>query len=355
MMNEGLKDMVMKLNKEAMKYYQNNWLSHSERSLQEACKILDKLEKTQQQQKLLAITSNNLGCLFKKFKKYHEAIEQFFKGLEIQKQLPHELINISNSHLNICAVYSLLGNHELAQRHALKALYLLRNNYREETPIITSLVIAYHNLGVEYEYLNLIPEAIDCLNKGIQLSEVKLGKTHSLTLSLRRSLKNASGQDNVSENSSIASKNFRTLSAFSNSRALSLNRKISMDSRNSKRLPSRGVQKARTAEGSRRKNIVSRTRINPIALVRELNAKFTSKENQPLPPQPKRKPRKRTNVSFVKVQENNAALRIQAFWRGFSVRKQSEKTKDAQKKARQALQELDLLKMEVLNPKNTSV
>ena len=75
-----------------------------------------------------------------------------------------ENLMISNPceiHLNICAILSQLGKHEQALHHAMKALILIQDELLEiaENEVEngesrqTVMIIALHNIAVEYEYL----------------------------------------------------------------------------------------------------------------------------------------------------------------------------------------------------------
>ena len=80
--------------------------------------------------------------------------------------------NPCDIHLNICAILSLMGKHDLALQHAMKALILIqdelaaRNVSAKQQPEeeeskqtrdrFTVLSIAYHNIAVEHEYLKQV-------------------------------------------------------------------------------------------------------------------------------------------------------------------------------------------------------
>ena len=79
-----------------------------------------------------------------------------------EDQTVSQALSISNPteiHLNICAILSQLGKHELALHHAMKALILIQDEILElsNDKVIESrqtvVVIALHNIAVEYEYL----------------------------------------------------------------------------------------------------------------------------------------------------------------------------------------------------------
>lgn len=65
--------------------------------------------------------------------------------------------------MNICAILSQLGKHEVAIHHAMKALILIQDELLELTESDrnkkslesrqTVMIIALHNIAVEYEYL----------------------------------------------------------------------------------------------------------------------------------------------------------------------------------------------------------
>ena len=63
-------------------------------------------------------------------------------------------------HLNICAILSQLGKHEMALHHSMKALILIQDELLEiderkekMESRQTVMIIALHNIAVEYEYL----------------------------------------------------------------------------------------------------------------------------------------------------------------------------------------------------------
>jgi len=87
--------------------------------------------------RMKAITFNNFACLFRKTNKLRNALNY----LEMALALEYTCLNdyedtvsagliISNPceiHLNICAILSQLGKHDLALHHAMKALILIQD------------------------------------------------------------------------------------------------------------------------------------------------------------------------------------------------------------------------------------
>ena len=100
-----------------------------------------------------AITFNNLACFYRKTNKIKIALKYLKDALELEQDIP-------NTHLNLCAVYSQTGKHEQALSHAMQSVIILQENimncielqkeFLDQAPV---LVVAYHNMAVELEYL----------------------------------------------------------------------------------------------------------------------------------------------------------------------------------------------------------
>lgn len=105
---------------------------------------------------------------------------------------------------------SQLNKHELALNHAMSAVILLQeimlakkldpsafNDDDEEVPSDTLkdrtavLAIAYHNMGVEQEFLRSYPAAILSYKKAVNFAEKHLGPEDGITLNLRNVFENA--------------------------------------------------------------------------------------------------------------------------------------------------------------------
>jgi len=131
---------------------------------------------------LRAITFNNYACLFRKTNKLRNALSYLEQALDLEYTCLNtaeyatvdESLKISNPceiHLNICAILSQMGKHDLALHHAMKALLLIQDELvsrTAEVPVsedgglvqpnlnddrFTVMVIALHNIAVEHEYL----------------------------------------------------------------------------------------------------------------------------------------------------------------------------------------------------------
>jgi tetratricopeptide (TPR) repeat protein len=151
---------------------------------------------------LLAMTYNNLGCYLKRLNKQSQALEYFNKSSELSKRFEINIANITCSHLNISKIHSEQGNHELALRHALKSLFLLRHNFANKNTLVSSLIIAYQTVGIEYKFLNQNPDSFECFETGLNLSMRHLGRNHEVTLALKKSLHELEGKSSRSQSNS---------------------------------------------------------------------------------------------------------------------------------------------------------
>ena len=174
---------ILELNKNAMGMLKYKNYTEPYNLLKEALKTLKLLPDTQDKFKLLGITYNNLGCFYKRLKKPKQALKFLKKACENEKSCQLDYANRAGTLLNMCAIYSELGKHKKALEQSLLALKLLtESNYTSS--LISTLVIAYHNAGVEYEYLHQRKEALDYYKTGWTIALKYLGNDHSLTLSM---------------------------------------------------------------------------------------------------------------------------------------------------------------------------
>jgi len=90
-----------------------------------ALELLRKAEMlTEEGDRYRAVTYNNFACIFRRTKKLRSALTYLEKALEIEYNYLHfsnntveECLQVSNPcdiHLNICAILSQMGKHELA-------------------------------------------------------------------------------------------------------------------------------------------------------------------------------------------------------------------------------------------------
>jgi len=100
---------------------------------------------TEEGDRYRAVTYNNFACVFRRTKKLRSALSYLEKALEIEYNYLHfseqavdECLQISNPcdiHLNICAILSQMGKHELALQHSMKALILIQDELISKVPM----------------------------------------------------------------------------------------------------------------------------------------------------------------------------------------------------------------------------
>lgn len=122
----------------------------------------------------------------------HAALQYLQKALKIESRLP-DVENPADTHLNTCAVLSQLGRHQSALEHAQSALILLQEELfsqdkEPQADRVAVLGIAYHNIGVEQEFLKKYEQSITSYRKGVEVAEQYLGPKHAITETLRNSL-----------------------------------------------------------------------------------------------------------------------------------------------------------------------
>ena len=74
------------------------------------------------------------------------------------------------THLNICAIHSQLDAHAQAHSHCVAAVNLLEFDWDESENTATTIIIAYHNLGIESEHLGRTSEAAHAYRTGFTIA-----------------------------------------------------------------------------------------------------------------------------------------------------------------------------------------
>lgn len=191
MYKSGVEPLVLNWNRVAMESLKENKLQDAFRMLQKAEEML-KFPDGSDFSKILAITNNNLGCYYKRIQKLPLALEYLFKALKVEVHNVYDKSNLAGTHLNICAVYSLMNQHEKALGHGVLAIKFLKEAYEEDKEIgtLTSLIIALNNTGFEYELLKDYEGAQSIYKSGFELASKNLGPEHPVTLALAKAHKN---------------------------------------------------------------------------------------------------------------------------------------------------------------------
>lgn len=157
-----------------------------------------------------AMTFNNMACYYRRIGKMRTALNFLQRALTIESRLQRPETQ-ADTHLNICAVLSSLNKHELAMNHAMSAVILLQEmmlrkkldpssfhddeeeelNNTGNKDKVAVLAIAYHNMGVEQEFLKSFPAAILSYKKAVNFAEKNLGPEDGITMNLRSVYENA--------------------------------------------------------------------------------------------------------------------------------------------------------------------
>ncbi|KAL4171923.1 hypothetical protein KRP22_007099 [Phytophthora ramorum] len=164
-----------------------------------------------------AVTLNNLACYYRRQGNLHKALTYLTEALKIEARLDN-LPNKADTHLNMCAVLSQLGKHQSALGQAQSALIFLHEELQlgqagngGSSPSrkgfggksgdgvdpnikldrVAVLGIAYHNVGVEQEFLKCWDLSLQSYRKGMQITSTYLGETHGIVITLQNSLLSA--------------------------------------------------------------------------------------------------------------------------------------------------------------------
>lgn len=187
---EACKELAQMTNLLAMQYLQQGDFDQTLELLQKAevLSVRDDASK--------AVTYNNFACYYRRLDRPQASVTFLEKALAIEARLP-EVENPADTHLNMCAVLSQMGRHKQALEHAQSALILLQAEIfgKKELPDlgrVVVLAIAYHNIGVEYEFLKSFEKSLESYRKGVLVAEKHLGEGHAMTASMRQSFLAAS-------------------------------------------------------------------------------------------------------------------------------------------------------------------
>ena len=190
-----MEDIITSYNKQSTILIKSQKYQQAFQILMKCIKLLESIKETQLSYRLLSTTYSNFSALYKETGKLPESNKFLLKVIEIEKKLPTNKINSINAYLSLCSNFSSLNDHEVALRYGLTGLMLLQKEFPLPEVLVPITVIAYHNVGVEYEYLSKVQDAVDSYYKGWTLAKTRLGLTHSLTLSIKNSFL-ASSQSN---------------------------------------------------------------------------------------------------------------------------------------------------------------
>ncbi|CAI2358730.1 unnamed protein product [Moneuplotes crassus] len=154
-----------------------------------------------------SITYNNLGCYYQKKNQNSQSIKYYQKSLTYTKNIEGDEVNLASTYLNICSLFSQMGDHEEAYRHgevALKLLPIAYKKHKEQTDsnqlqesterpndsgldnLLMTIVIAYYNVATECEFLGNNQEALKNFIRGYEWGSKTFGKDDDLVKKIRK-------------------------------------------------------------------------------------------------------------------------------------------------------------------------
>lgn len=148
---------------------------------------------------LLTITLNNLGCYYKSVKKPKLALKHFEDSICLQQETCKEPVGLAGTYLNISALHSDLGNHQLAANYTADAIEILAKSGIVTEKALITLAMAYNSSGVEQQFLKNQNEAVKYFE--MALSTAKQVKTAGKLIQfMKNSLETAEKKAKFREN-----------------------------------------------------------------------------------------------------------------------------------------------------------
>jgi hypothetical protein len=309
--------------------------------------------------KLQAITLNNLGCFYKRTGKLGVALQYLHRALDLEVASSADRTNLAGTHLNVCAIHSSLGRHDNALRHAYEALDLMKDA-DETANNAATLAIAFHNAGVEEEHLKNFDRAAEMYAAGWKAASRQLGPSHTLTLSLKESYQ-ATTEVKSKVNTGKSGRELKLPTIPRVRRGTRHSFDGTYQPRNSK-----SVVNTRDSTPARLKSPIDPIRSAPGASTKQRRGvpsgrplrSFRFKKQDSQVTETKLQSKRIPSLSLWK-KLHDAAVTIQRHWRGFRVRQslkapsylpsQSSRRREAERMAKEALAELELLKQEVMS------
>lgn len=175
---------------------------------------------------ILAISYNNLGTHYRRLGRLRASLGCFKKALKYEEKL-EEVEHHADTHINMCATLSALGQHGDAASHIAKAVKLLKNEldaYHNGESGHTAehaaqragvMAVAMHNHAVELEHLDLHHAALRAYAQAAETAELFFGPSHPTTRALRQALEGCDADGCADEVSTDMRKQARPSSARS--------------------------------------------------------------------------------------------------------------------------------------------
>eukprot|EP00347_Sterkiella_histriomuscorum_P000120 403377098 len=206
---------IAKLNKQAMQNFKLGEKDPALRMLMNAEKLCESLKQYwyfKQKElgdmlsnntvcKAFTTTYNNLGVFHKQSGKTNLAIKYLKQVLEIEQEMnnaDNQEQEIASTFVNICSIYSEMGKHDIALTYIKRAVDYLDEAYehklhsiidiKEKRQFIQIVATAFHNAGVEYEFLKNFERCLQYYQKSFGICLQHLGSEHPLSQTFEKSL-----------------------------------------------------------------------------------------------------------------------------------------------------------------------
>lgn len=291
----------------------------------QAIGVIQEIEGDEDRDYLFMNVFTRMGCFFKRILWLDKALECFFKVVERGKRYERAVAVCccAAALLNICTILSGQGKHLEALGNARSSVELLKKHWKNQEEFFINLVISYHSLGTEYQYLRNKNNAEKAFRNAWSLSAKHFGLKHFLSQMAKKSLipykKIPLKQPPIQTTFTSRPKSQNCIkrhSKFANS-PQKLNFPII------RHIPSPNI------------SILHQTLF------------ISPSVNRTFKPAPLKK---KIDVNQFKAEEKKAATIIQSWWRGELARKKyssiiiSKKLKSAEFRARKAVEEYEILR-----------
>ena len=174
---------VIIFNQKAMQELRLNHINQAFSLLEEALRLTISLNGSSDQSKLYGVTYNNIGILYQRMGNLPKGLHYLSKSLEFEQ---NNIEALSATLLNMSKLLSEQGSHKESLEVGLKCIRVLKNNFEASDECIRTLIVAYHNVGKEYEHLRIVSAALDCYLKGYHLALEHLGVSNLNTLKMHK-------------------------------------------------------------------------------------------------------------------------------------------------------------------------
>ena len=343
-------EQVIRMNKQAIEEIKLGNLQKAMNLLKNALASVKKVQDDPPKSRILTQIFNSFGNLFKKAENWEESLKFFQKCIQLENHLrDDEKGYVALAYLSIGTVYSQLSDHTKAVKYTNQSIFLMKNLIKQHPKLVSSLVIGHYNLANEYKYLGEHSKAENLLRNALNISKDRLGPGHQLTETISKALYSVPYQKIPQinkENLSLGPTPYGRLPIVSKKRSSSDNRDHSRHSTFRRYLETAGPLKESFVNSF----------YNPKKPAKKNPSKNFSDEDSDKSFSHSTWT-KRIDLQRHKETERNAAVIIQSWWRGvrarraYNEKKLKFELKQAEIRAKKAVEDLEKIKMRVSKAK----